>query len=84
MLESMRKKTGYKLPPRREEDSVGEINQLPAQRQDHFPTLKEAEEELITEALRRSAGNQGPAAVLLGITRQALNQRLTRKKSDTF
>lgn len=83
MLESMREKTGYKLPPRQADDTGGEITKLPGQRQDHFPTLKEAEEELITEALRRSGGSQGPAASLLGITRQALNQRLTRKKADT-
>jgi DNA-binding NtrC family response regulator len=48
---------------------------------DRFPTLKEAEEYLIAEALKRSQGNQGTAASLLGITRQALNKRLTRKNS---
>jgi DNA-binding NtrC family response regulator len=48
-----------------------------------FPTLKEAEEYLVSEALKRSKDNQGVAATLLGITRQALNKRLTRgsKKS---
>jgi DNA-binding NtrC family response regulator len=44
-----------------------------------FPTLKEAEECLISEALMRSGGNQGAAAGLLGISRQALNKRLLRK-----
>lgn len=44
-----------------------------------FPTLKEAEDYLIAEALKRSNGNQGIAASLLGITRQALNKRLKRK-----
>ncbi|MGB3095382.1 MAG: sigma 54-interacting transcriptional regulator, partial [Candidatus Deferrimicrobiaceae bacterium] len=43
-----------------------------------FPTLKEAEEFLVSEALKRSRGNQGVAATLLGITRQALNKRLIR------
>ncbi len=49
-----------------------------------FPTLKEAEEFLVSEALRRSRDNQGVAATLLGITRQALNKRLVRgaKKSE--
>ncbi len=47
-----------------------------------FPTLKEVEEYLTEEALKRSNGNQGAAASLLGITRQALNKRLTRKKKD--
>jgi transcriptional regulator with PAS, ATPase and Fis domain len=43
-----------------------------------FPTLKEAEEFLVSEALKRSRDNQGVAATLLGITRQALNKRLIR------
>jgi DNA-binding NtrC family response regulator len=43
-----------------------------------FPTLNEAEHYLISEALRLSDGNQGIAASLLGITRQALNKRLRR------
>ncbi|WP_353685024.1 sigma-54 dependent transcriptional regulator [Thermodesulfovibrio sp. 3907-1M] len=43
---------------------------------DKLPTLKEMEELLIHEALRRAKGNQGIAAKMLGITRQALNKRL--------
>jgi DNA-binding NtrC family response regulator len=46
---------------------------------ERLPTLKEAEECLIEEALRRAAGNQGAAATFLGISRQALNKRLLRK-----
>ena len=45
---------------------------------DRLPTLREAEQYLIGEALRRTKGNQGIAANLLGLTRQALNKRLTR------
>ncbi|MCB1753442.1 MAG: sigma-54-dependent Fis family transcriptional regulator [Gammaproteobacteria bacterium] len=45
-----------------------------------FPTLKEAEEMHIREALRRSGGNQGTAATLLGISRPALNRRLASRK----
>jgi DNA-binding NtrC family response regulator len=45
-----------------------------------FPTLKEVENLLIEEALKISKGNQGIAATFLGITRQALNKRLLRKK----
>jgi DNA-binding NtrC family response regulator len=48
----------------------------------HFPSLKEMENYLISEALKSSNDNQGNAASLLGITRQALNQRL-KKKSKT-
>ncbi|MBF0462106.1 MAG: sigma-54-dependent Fis family transcriptional regulator [Magnetococcales bacterium] len=47
------------------------------------PTIKEAEEFLLNNALKVGQGNQGLAASILGITRQALNQRLARrKKSD--
>jgi transcriptional regulator with PAS, ATPase and Fis domain len=48
----------------------------------HFPTLKDAENYLISEALKRSKGNQGIAASLLGISRQALNQRLKKKSKS--
>lgn len=47
------------------------------------PTIREAEEFLVQHALKVGQGNQGLAASILGITRQALNQRLARrKKSD--
>lgn len=46
-----------------------------------FPSMKEAQTVLISEALRMSNGNQGEAATLLGISRQALNNRLRRKPS---
>ncbi len=44
------------------------------------PTIKEAEEFLLQHALKVGQGNQGLAASILGITRQALNQRLARRK----
>ena len=44
-----------------------------------LPTLKEAEDFLIREALRQSCGNQRAAAIMLGISRQALNKRLIRE-----
>jgi DNA-binding NtrC family response regulator len=47
-----------------------------------MPTLKEAEDYLVSEALRRAGENQGVAASLLGISRQALNKRLTRKNKS--
>lgn len=43
-----------------------------------FPTLKCAEDLLISEALRLADNNQRLAAAYLGITRQALNKRLGR------
>jgi DNA-binding NtrC family response regulator len=43
-----------------------------------LPTLKEASRSLIAEALRRTGNNQSHAATMLGITPQALSQRLKR------
>ena len=53
---------------------------------DRLPTLDEAAELLIDEALRRADDNQSVAAKMLGITHQALNRRLrgrTRCSEDT-
>ena len=47
---------------------------------DELPTLKETENLLIDEALKRANGNQTIAAQLLGLTRRALNNRLSRNK----
>ncbi|MDP4176167.1 MAG: sigma-54 dependent transcriptional regulator [Bacteroidota bacterium] len=47
---------------------------------ENLPTLKEAEELLISEALKRANGNQGIAAQILGLTRTALNNRLQRSR----
>ncbi len=46
-----------------------------------FPTFKQAEAVLIARALEIAGNNQGVAARLLGVTRQALNNRLRREKS---
>ncbi|HXH02601.1 MAG TPA: sigma-54 dependent transcriptional regulator [Candidatus Competibacteraceae bacterium] len=45
-----------------------------------LPTIKEAEAFLVAEALRRADNNQGIAAAMLGLTRQALNKRLLRER----
>ncbi len=57
---------------------TGELLSFPGR----FPTLKEAEESIIDEALRRADGNQTIAAELLGISRRALNNRLRRTGED--
>lgn len=49
---------------------------------ERFPTLLEAEQYLMAEALERAGGNQGVAASLLGISRQALNKRLSRQRGE--
>ena len=43
-----------------------------------MPTLKEATDALVVHAMTLANNNQGIAASYLGITRQALNKRLTR------
>ena len=45
---------------------------------DPLPTLKQTEQLLVDEALRRAGGTQSVAAMMLGITRQALNKRLKK------
>lgn len=47
---------------------------------DRLPTLKEAEDFLIEAALQRANGNQGTAAAILGMSRQALNKRIVRRR----
>jgi len=47
-----------------------------------FPTLKELEQLFVDEALRQAGGNQGIAAMLLGISRTALNRRLKKLKEE--
>jgi DNA-binding NtrC family response regulator len=46
---------------------------------DRLPTLDQAHELLIDEALKRARGNQSIAAGMLGISHQALNKRLHQR-----
>ena len=45
---------------------------------EQLPTLKQIEQLLIDEAMKRSNGIQSIAALSLGISRQALNKRLKK------
>lgn len=47
-----------------------------------LPTIKEATELLVAEALKRTDGNQSVAARLLGISQQALSKRLKKMLPD--
>ncbi|MEI6207780.1 MAG: sigma-54 dependent transcriptional regulator [Desulfuromonadales bacterium] len=49
---------------------------------DRLPTFREAEEYLVNEALLQAGNNQGIAAKILGITRQALNKRLNKTSAQ--
>lgn len=44
-----------------------------------FPTMEQIEDYMIAEALKVSAGNQGVAASMLGISRQTLNKKFGAK-----
>ena len=80
-MESFRKATGIEgasAGPADGAGSAGAQGSSPFFSSSRLPTLKEAEEYLIATALARARNNQGIAASLLGITRQALNKRLVR------
>ena len=79
-METFRKNISQKQPTM---GSVQEENTLPSPMvsfHDQLPTLKEIEELLVTEAMRRAGNNQSIAAMSLGISRQALNKRLTKMR----
>lgn len=59
-----------------------EFNQETLKLWQALPSIKDAEQLLIDEALRRSNDNQTIAAQLLGMTRSALNKRLMRAKQE--
>jgi DNA-binding NtrC family response regulator len=61
--------------------SPGTDGDLPITFSRNLPTIKEATQMLVEEALRRSNGNQSRAARMLGISQQALSKRL-KKHSD--
>ncbi len=50
---------------------------------EQMPTLAEASRYLVNEAMRRADGNQSIACGMLGITRQALGQRLKKMELDS-
>ncbi len=47
-----------------------------------LPSLKECRRQLVSEALRRTGGNQTAAARLLGVTRQAISKYLKNNQPD--
>lgn len=49
---------------------------------ERMPTLKEAEECLVSQAMRLARNNQGIAAGYLGINRSALNKKLVKQKNS--
>ncbi len=58
------------------------VSNLPLSFSNHLPTIKQATRLLVEEAIRRCDGNQTQAAILLGISQQALSKRLKLMKID--
>ena len=80
-LDVFRKHIKKSLPPSNADPDTSDVCVQPLLRfTDPLPTLKQAEQLLIDEAMQRSEGNQAVAAIHLGITRQALNRRLRKTK----
>ena len=71
-----------KINTNQESPKTGETDKEPVTFSS-FPKLKDVEQFLINKALKNTGGNQTQAARLLGISRKALNNRLTRNKTDT-
>jgi len=84
-LESIRKNIAGQSQARNSKDSSTSFSQQSSELLSipgRFPTLEEAEDSLIDEALKRAEGNQTIAAELLGISRRALNNRLRRTEKE--
>ena len=80
-LDVFRRHISQSLPGGSADTSAIEMQRQPLLRfTDQLPTLKQAEQLLIDEAMQRSEGNQAVAAMHLGITRQALNRRLRKNE----
>jgi DNA-binding NtrC family response regulator len=61
--------------------AVSDSGDAPISFSHRLPTLKEAAQLLVAEAMRRSDGNQSKASKMLGISQQALSKRL-KKAND--
>jgi len=87
-MESFKEKMGHRQPSHQKvppEEAAVQASLAVAEDKrfslpDQLPTLKEAEQMLIEEALKRAGGNQTIAAQLLGLSRRALNNRLSRAR----
>ncbi|MDW7645348.1 MAG: sigma-54 dependent transcriptional regulator [Desulfuromonadales bacterium] len=74
---AMGESNGRAEMPDAEETAAATTCSFPAK----LPSIEEAVSQLVDEAMRRAQGNQGIAAGMLGISRQALSKRL--KKNTT-
>lgn len=81
-MDSFREKIKLSLPDFElvQENEVGFEDDNQIKFSELLPTLKGVEKMLIQEALGRANGNQSIAAEMLGLTRRALNNRLSRSQ----
>lgn len=84
-LEIFQERIGIQDIPATQYDDKGFLERSisSSDRSGSLPTLKEITHQLISEAMRRAKGNQGVAASMLGISRQALNRRLNQNPSPS-
>jgi DNA-binding NtrC family response regulator len=64
-------------------NSEPEKEGIPITFSDPLPTIKQATQMLIEQAMLRSGNNQSTAAAMLGISQQALSKRLRQQKKDS-
>jgi DNA-binding NtrC family response regulator len=85
-MDTFGKTIGRKAPPTADMDDSTNQNGDRFAAFEPLPTLGEAVESLISEAMRRAEGNQTIAARMLGISQPSLCNRLkrSRKKEDTL
>lgn len=79
-MDSFKEKIAHKLPGETTTRSKERAEKRDIVFTEQLPTLKEATQQLVEEALKRANGNQTIAAQILGLSRRALNNRLSRLK----
>jgi DNA-binding NtrC family response regulator len=90
IFDAVSRQTEKMLPLKPFKEAMGRDAQLLSREQqneliifkERLPTLSQANELLIEEAMKRAKGVKSTAAMLLGITPQALGKRLQRRGSD--
>lgn len=79
-LQTFKEKISTQLNTLTSNDQTNSVDDHKVTFTESLPSLKQVEELLIQEALKRSNNNQALAANILGMTRRALNNRLRRSK----
>lgn len=77
-LQPIREALGVPEPTGSEENEETGPSESPVTFGSRLPTIRELNELVVEEALKRADGNQGLAARMIGITRSALNKRLNK------